>query len=136
MAKLSISIPDELKELLDGKARADQVPVSSVVSEALRSYFSLPSPAPAVPPELTERVQALEAYLWKLHFSHECTRSAALNLYYWAGRNGETLGMPPEQEMAKPTWPSSAEPKPAQDTGKKFKAAGKKSVGKPVKSRS
>ena len=106
MAKLSISIPDELKELLDGKARADQVPVSYVVSEALRGYFSLSSQPqrPSAPPELTERVQALEAYLWKLHFSHECTRSAALNLYYWAGRNGETMGMPPEQEMPKPTW--------------------------------
>ena len=42
MAKLSISIPEELKELLDERAAADQVPVSQVVSEALRRYFELP----------------------------------------------------------------------------------------------
>lgn len=112
MAKLSISIPEELKDLLDERAEADQVPVSHVVSEALRSYFALPpaepqapAQAPAVPPELVEQVQAIQDYLWQLHFNHECTRSAALNLYYWAGRNGETLGMPPDEEMPKPPWP-------------------------------
>lgn len=112
VAKLSISIPEELKDLLDERAEADQVPVSHVVSEALRSYFALPpaepqapAQAPAVPPELVEQVQAIQDYLWQLHFNHECTRSAALNLYYWAGRNGETLGMPPDEEMPKPPWP-------------------------------
>ena len=107
MAKLSISIPDQLKELLDQRAANDQVPVSYVVSEALRSYFALPSqPAlPSAPPQLTEQLMAMQAYLWELHFSHECTRSAALNLYYWAQRNGQTLGMPPEVEMPKPPWP-------------------------------
>lgn len=133
MAKLSISIPDELKELLDGKARADQVPVSYVVSEALRSYFSLPSqpPTPSAPPGLAEELSVIKAYLWELHFSHECTRSAALNLYYWAQRNGQTMGIPPEQEMKKPTWPKPAEPAP--DNGKKPKTQSKNRVGKPVK---
>lgn len=108
MAKLSISIPEELKELLDERAESDQVPVSHVVSEALRKYFELPSTepqAPAAPPELVEQLQAIQDYLWQLHFSHECCRSAALNLYYWAGRSGETLGMPPDEEMPKPPWP-------------------------------
>ncbi len=120
MAKLSISIPDELKALLDEKAGDDQVPVSYVVSEALRSYFSIPSqpPAPTAAPELAEELRAIKAYLWELHFSHECTRSAALNLYYWAQRSGQTMGMPPEQEMKKPSWPKLAETA-APDSGKK-----------------
>ena len=61
LAKLSISIPDDLKELLDEKAGTDQVPVSYVVSEALRSYFSLPSQpqGSAASPELAEQLQAM-----------------------------------------------------------------------------
>mgnify|MGYP000961932339 FL=1 len=108
MAKLSISIPEELRELLEERATADQVPVSHVVSEALRRYFELPSAepqAPAATPELAKQVQDIQEYLWHLHFSHEMTRSAALNLYYWAGRQGENLGMPPEMIMPKPPWP-------------------------------
>lgn len=108
MAKLSISIPEELKELLEERATADQVPVSHVVSEALRKYFELPSAepqAPAAPPELVKQVQDIQEYLWQLHFSHEMTRSAALNLHYWAHRKGENLGMPPEIIMSTPPWP-------------------------------
>lgn len=106
MAKLSISIPEELKELLDERAEADQVPVSQVVSQALRKYFELPAEpqTPTVPVELAEQLRAVQAYLWELHFSHECTRSAALNLYYWAKRNDENMGMPPEEELRKPPW--------------------------------
>lgn len=109
------------------------MPVSYVVSEALRGYFSLPSqpPGPTAPPELAEELSAIKAYLWELHFSHECTRSAALNLYYWAQRNGQTMGMPPEQEMKKPTWLKPAEPAP--DNGKKPKTQSKNPVRKPVK---
>lgn len=116
MAKLSISIPDELKERIDERAEADQVPVSHVISQALRTFFELPDvpkPVPqTVPPELSEQLQAIQAYLWELHFSHECTRSAALNLYYWASRNGQTLGMPPEAETPKPPWMKSEPPMP------------------------
>ncbi len=119
LAKLSISIPDELKDLLDERAGADQVPVSYVVSEALRSYFSLPSQpqGAAASPELAEQLQAIQGYLWELHFSHECARSATLNLHYWAQRNGQTLGMPPDEEMPKPPWPKPA--KASVDSGKK-----------------
>ncbi len=112
--------------LLDEKASADQVPVSYVVSEALRGYFSLPSqpPGTSASPELAEELRAIKAYLWELHFSHECTRSAALNLYYWAQRSGQTLGMPPETEMDKPPWPKSAET--VSDSGKKPKTQSRK----------
>ena len=110
MAKLSISIPEELRELLEERATADQVPVSHVVSEALRRYFELPpeeAQGSAASPELVKQVQEIQEYLWHLHFNHEMTRSAALNLYYWAGRQGENLGMPPEMIMSKPPWPKA-----------------------------
>ena len=49
MAKLSISIPDELKVQLDERADAEHVPVSHVVTEALKAYFAQ-GPAPELPP--------------------------------------------------------------------------------------
>ena len=110
MAKLSISIPEELRELLEERATTDQVPVSHVVSEALRKYFELPSAepqAPAAPPELVKQVQEIQKYLWELHFNHEMTRSAALNLFFWADRSGVKLGMPPELVMDEPPWPKT-----------------------------
>jgi hypothetical protein len=110
LAKLSISIPDELKLQLDERADAENVPVSHVVTEALRAFFGLPADqVPGPPLQLAEQLRQVQAYLWELHFSHECTRSTALNLYYWAQRNGENMGMPPENEMPKPPWqkPSS-----------------------------
>lgn len=113
MAKLSISIPDELKELLDDRADKEHVPVSHVVSEALRQYFALPvddqvpkagSPSPT-PADLAEQLRQVQEYLCDLHFSYERTRSAAYALYYWAERNGEVLGIPPEDQFKKPPWP-------------------------------
>ena len=109
MAKLSISIPDELKEKLDERSDAEGVTVSHMVADALKAYFALPpGPTPPPPPGLAEELRQMQAYLWELHFSHECTRSAALNLYYWAERNGENMGMPPEIEMKKPPWQKPA----------------------------
>lgn len=105
LGKLSISLPDELEAQLDERAAAEGLSVSRMVAEALKAYFALPPvPTPPPPLELAEQLRQVQAYLWDLHFSHECTRSASLNLYYWALRNGENMGMPPEQEMEKPPW--------------------------------
>ena len=109
MGKLSISIPDELEAQLDERAAAEGMSVSRMVAEALKAYFALPpGPTPPPPPGLAEELRQVQAYLWELHFSHECTRSTALNLYYWAQRNGENMGMPPEIEMKKPPWQKPA----------------------------
>ena len=120
MAKLSISIPDELKELLDERADKEHVPVSHVVSEALRQYFALPSddqvpgrpPLSPAPADLAEQLRQVQEYLCDFHFSYERTRSAAYALYYWAERNGEVLGIPPEDQFKKPPWPKPR-PKPS-----------------------
>jgi predicted transcriptional regulator len=108
VAKLSISIPDELKVQLDERADAENVPVSHVVTEALRAFFgSPPDQAPGTQLSLADQLREVQAYLWDLHFSHESTRATALNLYYWAQRHGENMGMPPDEEMPKPSWPKS-----------------------------
>lgn len=103
--KISVSMPEKLKVQLDERAEADQVPVSQLVTEAVKAYLGLPSDQASSPPlQLAEQLRQMQAYLWDLHFSHECTRATALNLYYWAQRHGETMGMPPENEMPKPPW--------------------------------
>lgn len=113
MAKLSISIPDELKQLLEDRAETDKVPVSHVVSEALKAYFALPEEAPEEPVSPTppgsslEEIRQLQEYLWELHQSYERTRSSVLVLYHRAEQSGENplLGIPPESSFKKPPWP-------------------------------
>ena len=88
--KISVSMPEKLKVQLDERAEADQVPVSQLVTEAVKAYLGLPSDQASSPPlQLAEQLRQMQAYLWDLHFSHECTRATALNLYYWAQRHGE-----------------------------------------------
>ena len=94
--KISVSMPEKLKVQLDERAEADQVPVSQLVTEAVKAYLGLPSDQASSPPlQLAEQLRQMQAYLWDLHFSHECTRATALNLYYWAQRHGEDFGAGP-----------------------------------------
>lgn len=114
LAKLSISIPDELKDQLEARAESEKVAVSHVVSEALRTYFALPEgetpkkpDSPTPPASGSEEVRQLQEYLWELHQSYERTRSAVLVLYHRAEQDGENelLGIPPESSFKKPPWP-------------------------------
>jgi len=116
VAKLSISIPDDLKELLTERADAEHVPVSQIVSDALRSYFEKP-PDPVTPPKPTTpsdtatssaEIRQMQEYLWDLHHSYERTRSTVLVLYHRADESSgdtELLGIPPESSFKKPPWP-------------------------------
>lgn len=114
LAKLSISIPDELKDQLEARAESEKVAVSHVVTEALRSFFALSqqgaseepvSPTPS--PGSSEEIRQLQEYLWELHQSYERTRSSVLVLYHRAEQSGENelLGIPPESSFKKPPWP-------------------------------
>jgi len=112
LAKLSISIPDDLKELLEARAESEKMPVSHVVSDALKAYFALPNaeipeqPDSPRPTSSSEELRQVQEYLWELHQSYERTRSSALVLYHWAERSGEQLlGIPPESSFKKPPWP-------------------------------
>ena len=105
MAKLSISIPDELKVQLDERADAENVPVSHVVTEALKAYFAQ-GPAPELPPGAGgEEIRKMQTYLWDLYLNYDRTRSSTLALHHWAEGQGGLVGIEPESTMKKPPWP-------------------------------
>jgi len=105
LAKLSISIPDELKVQLDERADAENVPVSHVVTEALKAYFAQPT-TPELPPGAGgEQLRQMQAYLWDLYLNYERTRSSALAVHYWAEGQEALVGIAPESTMKKPPWP-------------------------------
>ena len=118
MAKLSISIPDDLEQLLEERAAAEKLPVSQVVSKALRAYFALPSseaPGTEIPTPCpdTDGLRQVQEYLWDLHQSYDRTRSAVLVLHHLAEKNGELVAIPPESSFKKPPWPK---PRPRPST--------------------
>jgi len=115
LAKLSISIPDDLKALLDARSESENVPVSHLVTDALRAYFGQPleqqeepGPTPSSLADSSEEVRQIQEYLWDLYLSYDRTRSAALALHHWADKEGQgqaVLGIPPESAARKPPWP-------------------------------
>lgn len=116
LAKLSVSIPDDLKELLDARSESENTPVSHLVADALRAYFAQPSEEqqkeePSPPPPVagsSEEIRQIQEYLWDLYLSYDRTRSAALALHHWADKEGQgqaVLGIPPESTAKKPPWP-------------------------------
>ncbi len=104
MAKLSISIPDELKGQLDERADAENVPVSHVVTEALKAYFAQGS-TPELPPGGGQEIRKIQEYLWDLYLGCDRVRSSTLALHYWAEGQGGLVGIEPESTMKKPPWP-------------------------------
>ena len=105
MAKLSISIPDELKVQLDERADAENVPVSHVVTEALKAYFAQGS-SPELPPGGGgQEIRKIQEYLWDLYLGCDRVLSSTLALHYWAEGQGGLVGIEPESTMKKPPWP-------------------------------
>ena len=113
LAKLSVSIPDDLKELLDARSESEGTPVSHLVTDALRAYFAQPAeeerqevPSPTPPAAgSSEEIRQIQEYLWDLHQSYERTRSSVLVLYETALQGGNLAGIPPESSFKKPPWP-------------------------------
>lgn len=102
VAKLSISIPDELKAQLDERSDAEGVTVSHLVAEALKAYFDqAPPESGAGGPEIRQ----MQEYLWDFYLNYERTRSSALAVHYWAEGQEGLVGIAPESTMKKPPWP-------------------------------
>ncbi len=66
MGRITISIPDELEELLDAYAVDKGVPVSQVVAQALSRFLQAPGepgPVPSPPPRRDEDLVDLQEYV-------------------------------------------------------------------------
>ena len=105
MAKLSISIPDELKAELDERSDAEGVTVSHMVADALKAYFSQESTPEPPPGGGGQEIRKMQEYLWDLYLNYERTRSSALAVHHWAVGQEALVGIAPESTMKKPPWP-------------------------------
>jgi hypothetical protein len=72
MGRITVSIPDELEATLDAYAKEHHLPVSQVVTRALRGFFEDPPSDPQDPPDLP----ATQAYLSKLVTQLELARQS------------------------------------------------------------
>lgn len=105
---MSVSIGDELKARLEERAGREGVPVSQLVSSAVKRYLDEPVPAPPPPPLVkpdSRELDQIREYLWQLSFFHERMREVSEGLFLWAGQQGASLGYPPPPTMMYPPWP-------------------------------
>lgn len=78
-AKISVSLPDDLKARLDAYAEEHQQSVSQVVQDALQRFLDNPPTPPPLPPEsghLEHDVQQLQRYVTALAANHEQVRAS------------------------------------------------------------
>src|ERR1700733_4369667 len=82
MAKFSVSIPDPLKESLDGYAKAHNIGISQVVQQALIQLLTGPEhpPPPTHQDNLAEKVEVMEKCLGAFAQHHELIRAAVAKL--------------------------------------------------------
>ena len=124
MAKISVSLPDDLKAQLSAYAKAHGQGVSDVIQDALRSHLNAGHPAPQPPPpqtqpqpqplpvpdqQLTDRVKQLESYVALIAYQSEHMRqgvaqTAAAFKHNW----GQLIPCP--QAIIEPPWPHTPPP--------------------------
>lgn len=125
MARITISLPDELKAQLDASAEKQGISVSEVAQHALQKLFNAPqNPAPApptpVPPAPTpsappanqdtiERLARLEKYVASLAYESEGIRQGlgSVSAYF---QQSLFLAIPCPPPIAPPDWPHTPPP--------------------------
>ena len=104
MARLTISLPEELKKQLEERATQRRLPVSQVACEALQASLASPAPPSPIPGEHGDGGTDPEVrrYLSRLVLDLEHVRSTLDEL---ALINGP-LSHPPPTSFLRPPWPS------------------------------
>lgn len=118
MAKITISLPDPLKDRLYKYAEEHQVPISQAAQKALEAFLAAPAPAPPpqpVPPpppptpgppanlELFRRISNLERYVSTLGERHDELRNCVGLLGISVDPEGSTSSTLPD-ELPAPPW--------------------------------
>lgn len=104
-AKISISLPDDLKARLDAYAEEHQQSVSQVVQDALQRFLDGPATPPTPPPDsghLTHDVQQLQLYVSALAANHEQVRASLQLISEMSATQGVFIPCPPQ--LAAPPW--------------------------------
>ncbi len=121
MARITISLPDELKAQLDASAEKQGISVSEVAQHALQKFFNAPqNPTPPVPPtpvpsplpvnsEMAERLACLEKYVASMAYESEAIRQGLGNVSaYFQQQFFLAIPCPPPIEP--PTWQHTPPP--------------------------
>ena len=120
MARITISLPDELKAQLDASAEKQGISVSEVAQHALQKLFNtpqnptpaptnpspptpIPSPPPASNQDTLERLARLEKYVASLAYESEAMRQGlgSVSAYF---QQQLFLAVPCPPPIEPPTW--------------------------------
>ena len=118
MARITISLPDALKDQLDATAEARNISVSELVQQALKNLFAAPpNPPPAPPPApkpqpvdaaALERLAQLEKHVAALSYEAEHLRQGMGTISGYFQNLGLSLPYPPP--IKPPAWPHTPPP--------------------------
>ena len=121
MARITISLPDNLKTQLDENAQALHVSVSELVQHALNRFFAPPAepeqpanqpPAPGPQPQdpaMLQRMQALEKYVAAMSYESEAMRQGLFGVAAYFQQN-LFLNIPCPPPIEPPPWPNTPPP--------------------------
>lgn len=101
MAKISVSLSDELKARLDAHAQEHSETVSDVVQKALESYLDGPKP-PTDDHQADARIPQLQQYVTRLAQNHEQVRASMQLISQLTAPQGVYIPCPPPLDP--PPW--------------------------------
>ena len=120
MARITISLPDALKDQLDATAEARNISVSELVQQALKNFFAAPPTVPEQPTtqppvpqpintEIADRLARLEKYVASLGYETEATRQGlwGISAYF---QQALCLEIPCPPPIEPPPWPNTPPP--------------------------
>ena len=120
MARITISLPEELKEQLARYAQSRETSLSEAAQAALTNFLKSPPPAaPKISGQEAARIAELESYVAAMSYQVEHLRQglAGVNGYF---RKTLSQQIPCPQVMSQAPWPHSPPPGWEADYPKKF----------------
>lgn len=102
MAKISVSLSDDLKARLDAHAQEHNETVSDVVQKALESYLDGSTPPPAEDDQAGPQIRELQQYVAQLAKNHEQVRASMQLISQMSAPQGVYIPCPPP--LGPPPW--------------------------------
>jgi hypothetical protein len=110
MARITVSLSDDLKTQLNRYAKEHEITVSEAAQIALKNYFNSkpPAPPPQTPGEIA-RIEQLESYVAMMTYQAEHMRQGLRQTATYFKDNLNSL-IPCPQPITAPPWPHTIPP--------------------------